>query len=48
MGAMVFIELSYQLSGSRTVRITFASGKAVVISRQNRAPGQSVLELNPR
>jgi hypothetical protein len=36
--------LLYQLSASRTVRITFASGNTVASGRQNAAPGQSTVD----
>ena len=41
---MVLLMLSYQRSGSRTVRITFASGKSRTSSRQNHTDGQSTVD----
>ena len=44
---IVAVMLSYQRSGSRTVRMTLASGCAAVSSRQKYAPGQSTIARKP-
>jgi hypothetical protein len=41
---MVRATLSYQLAGSRTVRITLASGNVSTSWRHSAAPGQSIVD----